>query len=99
MYKRQGQQAEGPIDAADHASDRRLAGARVADEDEMAGDVGALEAGLAAQFVDRQHRDLLVHFAFDALETDHRVEFREQFLDAPGRLRGLGGRNLSLIHI
>ena len=86
-----GQQPERPVDPADHPGHGRLAGARVAHEDEVTGQVRALQARLAPQRVDLEHGDLLVHLPLDPLETDHRVEVGEQLLEGLGGLLRLGG--------
>ena len=60
-----GQQPEGVVDAADQPGDRRLAGARVAREDEVSGDRGTLQPGLATQLLHAQYGDLPVDLPLD----------------------------------
>ncbi len=60
------EQADGLVDPGDHAGDRGLAGPRIAGEDQVTGDGGALESGLGAQRVDAQNRRLAPNLRLDA---------------------------------
>ena len=60
-----GEQAERPVDARHQPGDGGLAGAGVADEDQVPGDRRDLEPGVLAQALDPEHRDLAVDLGLD----------------------------------
>ena len=66
--------------------DRRLAGARVAEEDEVLRRRDLRQARLLAPRLDAQERDERLHLLLDRLEPRQRVELGEQLLERPRRL-------------
>ena len=87
-----GEQPERLVDRADEPSDRRLPGARVANEDQVPAHPRRLEPGLDAHLLDLEQGNLPVDLLLDPVEPDHRVELGEQLLD---RLLRLGRCRLS----
>ncbi|MPM61870.1 hypothetical protein SDC9_108733 [bioreactor metagenome] len=96
------EQSDRLVDAGHQPGHRRLAGARVADEDQVPGDGGNLQTGFSAQRLHVQYRRLPFDLGLDFLEPDQFIEFGDQFVDGafgfggclddrlrPGRQRGI----------
>ena len=84
------EQAEGSVDAGDQPRHGGLAGAGVADEDQVPGDGRLAQPGLGAQLLDPQNGGLAVDLGLDRAQPDQVVELGEQLLEGLGGLVGLG---------
>jgi hypothetical protein len=83
------EEADGAVHLGEQARDRRLAGAGVAEEDEVLRGRDLREAVLRAPRLHLEEGDERMHLLLDGLEADERVELR---LHLPERARGLRTR-------
>ena len=87
-----GHEAERAQDLAEEAGHRRLAGARVAGEDEVVAGLQRRQLAVVAQLLDAQQARQPAHVGLHRVEADEVVELGEQLLDLAGRRQRCGGR-------
>ena len=84
--------AQGPVDLRQQAGDRRLPGAGVAGEDQVAALVGDRQAPLQPDLLDAQQVGDEAHLALDRVQADEGVELGQQVLDLAGGRQRIGHR-------